>query len=229
MQEHIEVLSRLVQIDIDAASCYDQALNRVTEGPVAGVLRTFRMDHQRHIDELSGAIRQLGGEPPRQADLSGRMLSGMTGLMAATGTVSALTVMESNEIVTSQAYEQALQASLPEHLRQIVARGREDERRHLERIREMLGERGTAGQAMRAYGTFEGSIASAWMNSVRHHPWTALLVAAAAGVVVAGLLTRRGTEAAGQQTRFAEPRSGVSGYPGYQPQPAEQQQGYPLH
>lgn len=233
MHDKIELLIRLVQTDIDALHCYDQAIARVDEVSVAGVLRSFRADHDRHIDELSGAIRQLGGNPPRRQDASGQMLSGMTALASAVGTVSALGIMEANEIVTNQAYGEAVNADLPDSIWEVVARNRDDERRHIERIRDLLGQYGGRGRAVRGYAAMEGRAAALWMNTLRHHPWSLLLLAGAAGVVAATLWPRRQAIAAGigrmsGEQRLAEEMAEPIDYPGYQAQPGEAT-GQPLH
>lgn len=206
MQDTITVLNRLVQTDIDALHCYDQAISRIREGATAGVLRAFRIDHDRHVEELSEAVRGLGGTPPSRQDASGRMLSGMTAVAASTGTLSALTIMEANEVVTNRAYEQALAADLPTDLRALVAANRDDERRHLARIKDMLGEYGATGRAMRLHGAMEGRMASLWMNSLRYHPWSLLLVAGAAGVLAATLWPRRGEIASGVRQMAGQAR-----------------------
>ncbi len=75
---------------------------------------------------------------------------------------------------------------------------------------------------------------SLWMNQVRDHPWTALLIAGAAGIVVATLWPHRTAIAAAAVARsdtsgrrLAEEMAEPIDYPGYRPVP--EHFGQPLH
>lgn len=138
-QKLIKNLSRLVQLDIDAVHAYEQAIERIDTPTVSDRLSSFRDDHQRHITDLSNAISQLGGEPPEfSKDFKGYFIEGFTALRSATGTEGALKAMKTNENLTNKTYDDALDWELPENIRQIIIRNRDDERRHLEYIQECL-------------------------------------------------------------------------------------------
>jgi len=135
----IEDLNSLIQLDTDAVYCYGEAINRIDDRDVASTLETFRGDHVRHIDELSTLVRTYGGEPPeRTPDLRGRLLQGITALRSATGTEGALKAMEMNEKKTNEEYEQAQDWAVPADVRAVLARGLDDERRHLEYVQSEL-------------------------------------------------------------------------------------------
>src|SRR5690606_16217034 len=128
-------LNSLIQLDIDAVNAYEQAIQRIDATQIAGQLDAFKGDHQRHIEELSRAVRDLGGEPPDGSpDLKGYLLEGFTALRSATGTEGALKAMRTNEKLTNKRYEAALSENLPANVASIVRRNREDERRHLQYI-----------------------------------------------------------------------------------------------
>jgi uncharacterized protein (TIGR02284 family) len=133
----LQTLINLCQLDIDAYRAYEQALENITHANIATTIRGFQADHDRHVRELSDAIRRLGGTPPeRKPDLKGFLLEGFTAIRSATGTAGALKAMESNEMLTNNRYEAALSINMPDDIRLLVQKNREDERRHLDWIRD---------------------------------------------------------------------------------------------
>lgn len=128
-------LSSLVQLDIDAVHAYKEAIEKCEDSQVREHLTLYRQDHERHITDLSIEIRRLGGTPPEfSLDFKGYLIKGFTSLRSATGTEGALNAMHTNEKLTNKEYEAARNWDLPPELKQIIALGREDERRHLEYI-----------------------------------------------------------------------------------------------
>lgn len=131
----IDVLNDLIQLDHDAVQAYKQAIEKIDDVAARTDLESFQADHERHIAELSQSVRMMGGEPERAGrDLKGVLLEGLTALRSVTGTTGALRAMRTNERLTNRTYERALDAKLPAAARDVVARGREDERRHLASI-----------------------------------------------------------------------------------------------
>jgi uncharacterized protein (TIGR02284 family) len=131
----IEVMNELIQLDHDAILAYKQAIEKCEDGVARADLVAFQADHQRHITDLSQAVRMMGGEPERAGrDLKGVLLEGLTALRSVTGTLGALRAMRMNEKITNRSYERALEAKLPGSARDVVLRNREDERRHLAAI-----------------------------------------------------------------------------------------------
>lgn len=132
-------LKDLVHLDIDAIHAYDQAIEKINVKEVKDALTNFRDDHRRHVDELSAIIRSHGEEPPRFArDFKGFLIQGFTALRSITGTEGALRAMKSNEQLTNVTYVRALSWDLPENVRSIVEKNREDERRHLDAIEDFI-------------------------------------------------------------------------------------------
>ena len=128
-----ESLISLAQLDIDAVHAYEQAIEKIGVDHVREQLIQFRNDHQRHVTELSPLISRLGGQPPEfKKDFKGYLIEGMTALRSVTGTEGALKAMKTNEELTNKKYEAALGWELPQDIRQVVSRNRDDERRHLE-------------------------------------------------------------------------------------------------
>jgi hypothetical protein len=135
-------LSALVQLDVDAVLAYDRAIAALGAGALSRTLASFRLDHQRHVLELSGALLSMGVAPPQaQPDLKGSILGGVTAVRARLGTEQALEAMRTNEQLTTSSYARALAKPFPEQVLQIVRRGDADERRHLTWIERSLDER----------------------------------------------------------------------------------------
>jgi hypothetical protein len=138
-QEISEELTALVQLDVDAVVAYDRAISAIGTGEVATQLATFRLDHQRHVLELSQAMLDLGLRPPdARPDVKGSLLGGLTGLRARLGTEQALAAMRSNEQLTTSSYARALAKPFPDPILEIVRRGASDEQRHLSWIERAL-------------------------------------------------------------------------------------------
>jgi hypothetical protein len=145
-QEIGDELKRLVQLDVDAVLAYDRAIAAVGEGHVASSLAAFRLDHQRHILELSKALLDLGVNPPEaKPDLKGSILGGLTAVRSRLGTEQALQAMRSNEQLTNSSYANALAKPFPEDVLEVVRRGYADEQRHLAWIEKTLDTRSWEG------------------------------------------------------------------------------------
>ena len=141
-QEIVAELTELVQLDVDAVVAYDRAISAIGPGEIATQLASFKVDHQRHVLELSQAVMDLGmPAPPTQPDIKGTLLGGLTALRARLGAEQALQAMRSNEQLTTTSYARALAKPFPKALLEVVRRGDADERRHLAWIERALDER----------------------------------------------------------------------------------------
>lgn len=191
----VDHLQHLVRIDRDAVRAYTQAIDNVKDEAVGRMLAGFRGDHERHIADLSAAITRMGGQVPQSAHLAGFALAGFTGVAANMGVQGALMAMQSNEIVTSQAYELALRAELPETVRGLVERNLSDERRHLEAIRGWLEQSSPVGAVISRSADMQGFGTSLWMNVIRANPVATAVAATGAAMLLGNyLLGRRGGE-----------------------------------
>lgn len=137
----IEILSKLVKLDIDATHAYEEALENIEHSNIKVQISSFKQDHERHIRELSDCIRDLGGEAPKMSkDFKGYLIEGFTKVRSLTGTEGALKAMKSNEMLTNKIYQEALNQDFTPRVREVVRKNREDERRHLEYIETCLRE-----------------------------------------------------------------------------------------
>jgi uncharacterized protein (TIGR02284 family) len=127
----IETLTHLIELDFDAAAAYEAAIKRIDDGALGDQLGQFMSDHQRHIQELSSIVRDLGRVPPTEADFKSVLTQGKVIIGNIAGDKGILQAMKSNEDDTNQAYSQALQRTdiLPQAL-PVLERNLADERRH---------------------------------------------------------------------------------------------------
>lgn len=138
-QEMAEKLSSLVQLDIDAAHAYGQAIESVDTPEVRDHFMRYLDDHNRHIHELSVIIRELGVTPPEYLrDFKGFLIEGFTALRSGTGTDGALKAMKTNEELTNKTYKEACGLPLPPIIRALLERNYNDEQHHLHYITETL-------------------------------------------------------------------------------------------
>jgi hypothetical protein len=141
-QEIASELNALAQLDVDAILAYDRAIAAIGEGAIARELSSFKLDHERHVLEISQALLGMGGNAPAVSpDLKGSILGAMTGLRSRLGTEQALQAMRANEQLTTSSYARALAKPFPDAVLEIVRRGDADERRHLAWIERALDTR----------------------------------------------------------------------------------------
>lgn len=139
-KETADKLKPLIQLDIDAVSAYNQAIDQVKESDVREQLIEYRDDHERHIAVLSEVVQSYGESPPeRSKDFKGFLIQGFTTLMGVGGTQAALQAMENNEKLTNKKYKEATGWDLDLQLKKIIAGNYDDEQKHLEYIQQKLG------------------------------------------------------------------------------------------
>lgn len=187
-------LDHLLRIDLDAVRAYTQAIDNVADAAIRDMLTAFRADHERHIEDLSAELTTRGRQPPQTAHFSGFALAGFTGVAAGVAPAGALMAMQSNEVVSNQAYDMALATEdLPGDIRQLLEKNLADERRHLRTIRQWLRQSSPAGAILSSSATAQGLGASLWLNVVRTNPVaTAVAATGAAFLLGSYLMGRRG-------------------------------------
>jgi uncharacterized protein (TIGR02284 family) len=136
-EETITTLNDLIQLDIDAVHAYRQAIDACQVAEVRDNLTAFMGDHQRHISELEGAVRALGGQPPEGKDIKGFIIEGFTAV-ASQGDRSALMAMRGNEEITTRRYDAARRANVTVEALQLIEKNYADEARHLDWIKRAI-------------------------------------------------------------------------------------------
>jgi uncharacterized protein (TIGR02284 family) len=138
----IKHLNSLIQLDIDATHAYQHAIDHIDLAEVRNRMVSFRADHERHITDLSAAVRELGGVPTEnKVDIKGFFIEGFTAIRSQTGTAGAMKAMQSNEKLTTRMYEKARSLSMPKAVSDLIKRNYEDEQRHLRYVEQVLQER----------------------------------------------------------------------------------------
>ena len=94
-QELIEELNDLICFDHDAIGAFDEAIDHAHEEPVREPMTRFRAEHDRHVHELSGLVRKLGGTPPARPRLRGVVRKTLTRVAGLAGTGTILKAMRS--------------------------------------------------------------------------------------------------------------------------------------
>ena len=137
----IERLNALIALDYDAVGAYEAAINRIDVESLRMSLRGFQQDHERHIQELSRVVTQLGGTPRQRPDAMGFILKGFTTVTSMMGNEAALQAMRGNETLTNRTYRMALDEEWSDEARAIIERNFQDEQRHLAFIENALRNR----------------------------------------------------------------------------------------
>lgn len=128
----IDTLKNLIELDFDAINAYQAAIDRLDSPIFKTAMREFMADHERHIQELTGVVLDMGDAPPTKGDLKSILTKGKVLIGQITGDAGILSAMHSNEEDTNTAYERSLSRDdvIPPNIFTILARALEDERRH---------------------------------------------------------------------------------------------------
>lgn len=137
----ITMLNNLVALDFDAADAYKAAIGRMISVADQNELRRFLTDHERHIQDLSMIVRDMGGTPPTHTDMHGVLTKGRVVLAEIIGDPAVLGAMDDNEEEVHTAYQQALtRDDLSPAVTEILQRHLGDERRHREWLQQRMEE-----------------------------------------------------------------------------------------
>ena len=135
------LLNSLIEVDLDAIAAYEVAIERLDDDADQAQLGEFKGDHERHVRELQPLVTELGATPVEKADIKRVLIKGKVVLAAIVGDRLILVAMKTNEDDTNLAYDQALgRDDLPAHVRELLLRNRDDERRHLAYIEKRLAQ-----------------------------------------------------------------------------------------
>lgn len=139
-------LRTLAQAELDTASVYEQALNRVSEPVIKDQLSKYRREHVSHFQKLVECIVDLGGEIPRRQ--TGPLESVFRELPAAGAEADLqgiLRFLHGQETHTHQAYLEASQGELSLKAQALVDNGCSEEKQHLLFLEEALKSRRAGG------------------------------------------------------------------------------------
>ncbi len=129
--EFLDALKELIELDYDAVTAYQAAIERVKNDFYKEKLSEFLTDHKRHIVELSEVMERHGSLPPEGPDMKKHLLKGKIIAASMLGDQTILRAMKDNEIDTNTAYERLNHhADVWPNAVDALERGWEDEKRH---------------------------------------------------------------------------------------------------
>ena len=170
-------LNDLLQLDRDALPVYAAALAALPDGDDRDAVAAFRADHQRHVEELTAAIRALGGMPaPLPHMPTGLLKLGVQVAAAPGGPRAVLLAFRGNERQVRDKYARlaARRAALPgpPGIADLLARNAADEERHYAWVSQRLdglgaGEDTPLGRAAAAFARIHAANADA-LEAVGH-------------------------------------------------------------
>lgn len=127
-----DALKELIELEYAAADAYEAAVERLENSTYKAKLNEFRMDHERHINEISELLKNNNHEIPQKGMVGKQLITtGKVILANMVGDNTILQAMKSNEIDTNTAYERMddHQSKWPE-AEEFIKNGLQDERRH---------------------------------------------------------------------------------------------------
>lgn len=127
----IQMLNDLIELDYDAIEAYTAAINRLEDASSREYFAQFRSDHERHTQELTQLVTDLGGTPSTGPSFKHYLTQGKVVLADLFGDEAILGAMKTNEDDTNTAYERAVNHDKkPAIAHDVLKQGLADERRH---------------------------------------------------------------------------------------------------
>jgi hypothetical protein len=138
----ISELFRLFLVEIDAVQAYGEAVAILGPGPIRDELALFGLEHQRHALQVQEQITRRGYHPPeREPDVKGVVIGALTAPQRVLTVEDVLSGIRGNEQLTGSLYAKALAKPLPDEVREVLTRIREEEHHHLDWIERALSRR----------------------------------------------------------------------------------------
>lgn len=139
-----QAIKELVELDYDALGAYESAINNLENPEYKKKFEEFKLDHQRHITELSAFLSRCNETAPSGPDNMKKVLvKGKVELASLFGDQNILSAMLSNEEDTNTAYERInarIGESADKEIAKIIAGGLADERKHRDWIQSKISQ-----------------------------------------------------------------------------------------
>lgn len=133
------LLNALIELDLDAVEAYEAAIERLDDDDDRANYRLFMGDHQRHVREIQPLVVELGETPADKPDIKQVLTKGKVVMAGLIGDRLIHLAMKTNEDDTNTAYERAVSRDdVASHIRDVLVRNRDDERRHRDYIERRL-------------------------------------------------------------------------------------------
>jgi hypothetical protein len=142
-------LNDLLQLDHDAVGAYGIAIEALKNPSYKERLRAFRGDHERHIKELTGLIRERGGVPlelPHLPTGAFKLAVQKAGALAG-GDRAVLLAFKANERQVRDKYRRCAERADDLVVADVLARAAEDEQKHYTWVLETLEDLGAGADS----------------------------------------------------------------------------------
>lgn len=127
----IKQLNDLIQLDYGAISAYGAAIDHLRDLTVIEKLQEYKMDHERHVEQLQAKVKELGGRPKHHRDFKHVIIKGKVLFAHLQGDEAILRAMKAHEDLTNEAYEEAIDALQgQEKVDSLIQRNLQDARIH---------------------------------------------------------------------------------------------------
>lgn len=134
----IDDLNNMIELEYDAIAAYREAIDRIDTDAYKRKMSEFLDDHQRHVEELTSAVRNEGGQPEQEGDAKKVLTQGKVVMADMAGDKAILKAMKTNEDETNKKYQKAVDSDYSSEVKSILEKGLADERRHKAWIEETL-------------------------------------------------------------------------------------------
>jgi rubrerythrin len=138
----IALLNDLLQLDHDAVHTYSLTIRQLKNETYQEMIRSFRSDHERHIEELTQLIEQLGGSPASLPHASAVLKLDLQIMAGIAGDAAVLMAFRANERQVRDKYQRAADMALPGTAAATVMHAASDEARHFEWVDRTLRQLG---------------------------------------------------------------------------------------
>jgi uncharacterized protein (TIGR02284 family) len=132
----INLLSDLMQQEINIIHIYDEAIEGVKDPVVRDRLAKFKQTHDRHVRNLSQAVRELGDHPPSPSrDLQGAVSEKVAKIRSSmSGTEGALKALGGAEEKLGDRYRTLVPDHMPDATTGVLKQHLSDQKLHLDYI-----------------------------------------------------------------------------------------------
>ncbi len=126
------LLKNLIRLEHDAIAAYDAVIDRIEDPGRAGTVRSFREEHEKHLEALGRLAAEHGARNPGQGSMRTAIATGKVNTAnLAGGDGAVLKAMSTNETDTVAAYRNACgNAAAPEDARRFFEKALADAERH---------------------------------------------------------------------------------------------------
>lgn len=140
--EMAEALGELVQVDINAAHAYGEAIEHIQVLSLREQFRNFRDVHNEHVHALTKVIKALDVMPPEYSrDFKGFLMESWAAVRGGTGTEGALKAMKTSAEYINKKYREASALPFTPNIKALIEKNYRDVQAHLEFIEKALANR----------------------------------------------------------------------------------------